>query len=202
MIELFAALFFIFIFASAILFWPKRHHKSSLFIALYFFVMCFGLYAWVGSPRIVPLLAQRETKLAEIKQSIVQNSAQVKSDRKNLKAWVALGQAFIETGQFSAAANSFKQAVVLSNGDPELILAYAKSMILADDGKVSDHSQKSLEMVLLQEPQNPEARYWLIVRKLQDGDNEQAMKEMKTLYRELPEDSPLKATINAQIGRN
>lgn len=183
-----------------LLLWPQRRNKAAIPIALYFIIACFGLYALVGSPNIVPLLAARDVRLAEIKQSIVTNSDAVKRDPKNLKAWVELGQSFIETGQFGAAANAFKQAVKLSGGDPALIMAYAKSMIMDEGGKVSDHARKSLEMVLLQE-NNPEARYWLIVRKLEDGDQANAMKEMKALYKELPKDSPLRAMIDRQIGR-
>ena len=57
-------------------------------------------------------------------------------------------------------------------------------------------------MVLLQQPENAEARYYLTVRKLQDGKTEEAMKDMKTLYHSLPADSALKDMINRQIGRN
>jgi cytochrome c-type biogenesis protein CcmH/NrfG len=56
-------------------------------------------------------------------------------------------------------------------------------------------------MVLLQKPQHQEARYWLIVRRVQDGEGETAMKDMQSLYRSLPDDSPLKAMINRKIGR-
>lgn len=199
---LFAILGFILAAALILLLWPQRHSKVALPVALYLVVTCAGIYAMVGSPRILPLLAERQERMARVQQSILTHSETVKADPKNLRAWVELGQAFIETGQFDAAANALRRAVVLSGGEPSLILAYAKSTILHENGKVSDHARKSLEMVLLQDAKNPEARYWINVRRLQDGDSAQAMQDMKALYHELPQDSPLKAMIDRQIGRD
>lgn len=186
----------------AILLWPVRQQKHfcRAVIAI-FFIGGFGLYYALGAPEMIPLLAQREEKIAALKTEIIKNSEAVKADPKNLAAWVALGQSFIETNQYDAAANAFKQSVLLSGGDPVLIFSYAKALILTADGKVTDAAKKSLEMVLLQQPDNPEARYWLIVRQLQDGHTQDAMKVMKKLYRSLPDDAPLRKMIDKQIGR-
>lgn len=182
------------------LLWPvRRHREFCLGVGVLFFAAAFGLYAFIGSPELVPLMEARQERIEDIKASMAKNSALVESDPKNLMAWIALGQAFVETGQWDAAANAFRQAVLLSNGNPELIMAYAKALILGADGQVSDDARKSLEMVLLQEPEHEEARYYLAVRELQDGHTEKAMKMMKALYRSLPDDSPLKETIDRQI---
>ena len=184
------------------LLWPvRRHREFCLVVGALFFAAAFGLYAFIGSPELVPLMEARQERIEDIKASMAKNSAVVKSDPKNLTAWIALGQAFVETGQWDAAANAFKQAVLLSNGNPKLIMAYAKALILRADGQVSLEAEKSLEMVLLQEPEHEEARYWLAMRELQDGHTETAMKMMKALYRSLPDDSPVKALIDSQIGR-
>ena len=182
--------------------WPlRREPRSIVLIAGCVLTSCAALYITLGRPDMVPLMEQRNQRLAELRAQIQEDSALVKADAKNVAAWIRLGAAFMETGQFGAAANSFKQAVLLTNGAPEVIMAYAKAMIAGDDGKVSDDSRKSLEMVLLQKPQHQEARYWLIVRRVQDGEGESAMKDLQSLYRSLPDDSPLKAMINRQIGR-
>lgn len=185
-----------------VLLWPLRREKLFVIATgLFFFIAGFGLYFIVGAPRVVPLMAVRAEKMEAIKTAMLEHSAAVKANPKNLEAWVTLGQAFVETGQYAAAANAFKQAVLLSKGDPKLIMAYAKSLIMEDGGSVSDPAKKSLEMVLLQEPGHEEARYFLAVRKLQDGKTQEAMQEMKSLYRSLPNDSPLRETIDRQIGK-
>lgn len=194
---------FLLIVVLAILLWPVRRQRMfCAVVATCCAVGAFGIYYVVGAPEIIPMLAARDVRMAELTQSITENSQAVKTNPKKLDAWVALGADFMETGQYGAAANAFKQAVLLTNGNPVLILAYAKAMIAEADGKVSDAAKKSLQMVILQDPKNPDARYFLTVRKLQDGNNEEAMRDMKALYRELPDDSALKAQIDRQIGKS
>jgi cytochrome c-type biogenesis protein CcmH/NrfG len=82
-----------------------------------------------------------------------------------------------------------------------LILAYTKAQVMQADGKVTDEAKKGLEIVLMIQPENPDARYFMALRKLQDGQTSEAMGDMKALYKSLPADSPLKATIDRQIGR-
>lgn len=185
------------------LLWPLRANgRACVVVAGLCVASAFGLYTLIGAPEIVPMIEVRDARLVELKTSIVKNSDLVKADAKNLRAWVALGDDFMETGQYAAAANAFRQSVKLSGGDPALILAYARAMITDEGGKVSDHAKKSLEMVLMQEKDSAEAQYFLIVRKLQDGNAEEAMQEMKALYRSLPDGSPLKDMIDRQRGRS
>jgi cytochrome c-type biogenesis protein CcmH len=177
------------------------HKRFIIAVSALFFIASFGLYFLWGSPGIIPLIGQRQEKLMELKATIAQRSDDVKADPKNLGAWVELGESFMQTDDFPAAANAFKQSVVLSQGNPILIMAYAQALIFTADGKVTDDAKKSLEMVLLQQPDNSEARYYLAVRQLQDGHTQDAMKAMKELYHSLPDNSPLKKIIDDEIGK-
>jgi cytochrome c-type biogenesis protein CcmH/NrfG len=186
----------------ALLLWPVRQDVPfCASVGGLSFIAVFAFYGFAGSPQILPLLEERDSRIAALKTSMRTNSEIVKSDPKNLRAWVALGQDFLETGQWEAAVNALKQAVTLSNGDPKLILAYAKAQILVAEGKVTDEAKKSLQMVLVQDKENEDARYYLAVRQLQDGNTKEAMKSMKSLYQSLPETSPLKTVIDKQIGK-
>ncbi len=180
----------------------KAHKRVFSFVILaVFMVGSLALYSKLGAPEILPLLAQREEKLAVLKDKITVNSEAIKREPKNLKAWVELGDSFMETGQFSAAENAYKRSVLLSRGNPVLIMAYARAMIAGADGKVSDDAKKSLDMLLMLEPENEEARYYSAVWKLQNGKTQAAMQDMKALYKSLPDTSPIKAMIDKQIGR-
>jgi len=179
-----------------------RHRRifSAVIIAI-FCVGSFGLYYQFGSPEVMPLLAERSEKLAQLKEKITINSELLKKDPKNLKAWVEMGDSFMETSQFKAAANAYKQAILISQGNPELIMAYVHALIIEADGTVTKEAKKSLEMVHLLQPENEEANYFLAMYKMQSGDSKGAMEDMKKLYRSLSDDSPIKALIDRQIGR-
>ncbi len=188
--------------AATVILWPARtNRRFCIIIGALFCVSALALYGWVGAPHIIPALEQYAETQAAARQVIITESAVIKKDAKNLEAWIRLGQAFAETSQWEASANAFKRSVLLSEGNPDLIMAYARALIMADGGKVNDHARKSLEMVLLQKPEHPEARYYMNVRLLQDGKTQEAMQAMKKLYHSLPEDSPVRAMIDREIGR-
>ncbi len=152
----------------AVLLWPLRH--ASCFCAILALIIgaeSVGLYGLIGAPHILAALSAREARLAEIKTNITQYAQAVKEHPKDLTAWAILGQNFAEAQQWSAAANAFKQSVLLSGGNPVFILAYAKAQIFEADGKITDAAKKSLEMVILQDKQNSEARYWLIGKRME-----------------------------------
>lgn len=173
----------------------------SFIIILFFGAGSFLLYHQFGTPEILPLLEEREEKLLALKEKIIANSAEVKKDPKNLKAWLELGDSFMESSQFSAAANAYKQAILLSQGKPEIIMAYIHALIIGADGTVTDEAKKSLDMMIILQPKNEEVRYFLAMQKMQSGDTKNAMAEMKALYKSLADDSPIRDMIDRQIGR-
>lgn len=188
--------------SAIILLWPMRFQRR-IFAAFngIFCLLSLAMYSQFGNPAILPLMDQYHQEQAEAREVIMRESEAVKTEPKNLEAWVRLGQAFAKSHQWKPAANAFKQSVLLTGGQPDLIMSYARATIMGEGGKISDQSKKSLEMVLLQKPEHAEARYYMNVRLLQDGKTEEAMKGMKELYKSLPDNSPVKAMIDSQIGR-
>lgn len=187
--------------ASAI-FQPLRSHRRIYISAIATFsALTLVLYQLFGTPQIISALHQYAQQNREARQVIISESEKLKKDPKDLESWMRLGQAFAQTHHWAEASRAFKQSVLLSAGEPELIMAYARSLIMENSGHVDDHAKRSLEMVLLQKPNHTEARYYMAVRTLQEGKNEQAMQQMKALYKELPENSPVKQMIDQQIGR-
>lgn len=181
----------------------SKNSRRTFFLII---ILFFGggsllLYHQFGAPEILPLLAEREKKLLELKEKIIVNSAEVKKDPKNLKAWLELGDSFMESSQFSAAANAYKQAILLSQGKPEIIMGYVHALIIGADGTVTDEAKKSLDMMLILQPKNEQVRYFLAMHKMQSGDTKNAMAEMKALYKSLADDSPIRDVIDRQIGR-
>jgi cytochrome c-type biogenesis protein CcmH len=180
----------------------KQRYEVAGTVFVFFFAAAYGIYFYTGAPQVVTFTAERELEMARLRQAISQHSEIVKQSPDRVESWAVLGDSFLKTGQFKGAVNAFKQAVKLSGGQPQMILGLANAQIAEAGGKVTDEAKKGIEMVQLQDPQNPEAKYLMAVRKLQDGRTEEAMKEMRALYYSLPGDSELKAHIDEQIGRN
>ena len=181
---------------------PKKQKTAwGVGLALFLVVGSVGVYSIFGTPQIIPALEKRQMRLDELKADISKNYEAAKQDPKNLEAFVSLGDDFMETSQFNAAKNAYKQAILLSGGNPIIIMGYTRAIIAESDGKVTDEAEKSLKMLLIMDDKNYEARYFMILKKLQDSNTGEAIKEMKALYQDLPADSPLKDIIDRQIGR-
>ncbi|MDX2074508.1 MAG: hypothetical protein SFX19_09140 [Alphaproteobacteria bacterium] len=176
--------------------------KSALQIAVAITSASVLVYALCGSPRVVPLAEEHNAELRALYAQIKTTSALIEKQPQNLEAWLTLAQAFSDAGDYAAAANGFKQAVLLSKGHPRIIMAYAESLILQADGVVTDAAKKSIDIALMIDPQLPLTRYYQAVWLLQEGRQPEAMEMMKTLYHELPDDSSLKKRMKAQIGRD
>lgn len=161
-------------------------------------ILCYGVW---GAPRVVPLVIEHDAKTMQLRQTIQTNSDLIQQEPKNLEAWLTLSQAFMDRGDYAAAAHGFKEAVLLSKGNPRIVMAYAEALIMQEDGKVTAQAKKSIDISLMLDPQLPLAHYYHAVWLLQENRQDEAMREMKKLYQDLPDDSSLKQRIRQEIGR-
>lgn len=204
MIILFLTLFIITCGLLAWLLWPNiraKQHRFCARISACVVVLAAALYLYVGAPRVIAPLSVHNAfvkKATDIKNVYLPIVAEKPND---LEARLFLGQAYFDLGAFTESAAQFKQAVLLSKGEPRIIMAYAEALIMQENGVVSAVSKKSIDIALMIDPKLPLARYYKAVWLLQEGKQEEAMAMMKALYAELPDDSSLKKRINAQIGR-
>jgi len=158
------------------------------YVIIFIGLMSAALYDLLGNAPRLQEIAQWQARIIEAR------------DIQTPTAWAELGRAYMQARDFADAAQAYKQAVVHSGGAVDLILRYAEALIFAADGNVTDDAARALDAVLQQGP-NDEARYFSALRKLQQGDTQTAMRDMKALYRSLPQDAPLRHIINRQIGR-
>lgn len=180
--------------------WKENRRRAFIMLAALVAVSG-GMYAVAGSPRVVPLAAQYQEEVAALRKTADITRALLASHPDNLEAWLTLGQALMDLGEYPRAADAFRRAALLSRGHPRIIMGYAEAQIAAADGKVTDDAMTSVEMALKLDPKLPMARYYHAVRLLQQGKQPEAMKKMKEFYRELPDDDPVKKLMKSQIGR-
>lgn len=175
--------------------------KRRAFAAGGLVVLSFALYAYLGAPKLLDEIARYDADMAAIDARIVELDKKLQDTPDDVETLAALGQAYFERGEYSASGETYKKTVVLSEGDPLLILQYSKALIFAAGGTVTEDARKGLRLVRAMLPDNPEAQYFLALADVQDGNAERAMPVFKELYHELPEDSPIRQIIARQIGR-
>lgn len=153
---------------------PRRAARVGAFLVV---IAALGLYSVLGNPGITA------------------------PPPVDAAGWAALGQERMEAGRYAESAEAYRRAVLLSGGEPRLVLQHAKSLVFRSGGEVGEDAAGAFALVLVAMPGNPEARYFLALRDLQQGRAEAAMKVFKALYADLPDDAPLKRIMKRQIGR-
>lgn len=179
----------------------RQRYEIAGTVFVFFFAAAFAIYYYVGAPQVVALNNLQQQHMAHVQRTISAQRNLLIREPENAQAWVALGGAYMQTGQYMGARNAYQKAVKLTEGHPSTIVAYASALVAQSNGKVTAEAKKSLDIVMLQEPENPDAHYFLALHKMQNGQMKEAMAEMRALYYRLPNDSPLREHINRQMGR-
>lgn len=208
MTPLFLVLLFISIALCGILFLPAiKARKSGNNISLLqpallsgiILIGSFTLYAFIGSPKILPKLAEYDSFKEETLIVIRGINEAIKKSPDNPKIYADLGDAYSSIQNFKEAKEAYKAAVLLSNGAPEYILSLGRTEMALAGGEVNEEARKAFEMVLLQDKNNLMARYYVAIGKKQAGNHPQARKDFENLLKDLPEGIPLRSAIEREM---
>jgi cytochrome c-type biogenesis protein CcmH len=186
--------------------WLRNPHSrdKAIMLSMTAVFLSMSLYLWLGSPFALDRIHAQQsfnrdvtTRITTLSQSLQQASQPNSPERAG--EWVELGSAYMQAELYVKAADAFRHAVLASEGEPHVILAYGKAQMLAADGKVTEDAKKAFEMAGDLLPDNPEPLFLLAVGKMQEGDREGGRKLFEKLLPLLPEGAPLRKRILHQM---
>lgn len=186
--------------AAAFIGWPWLRRRESrdmaaMLIAVSVF-LSLAMYLAVGSPfAIHPIAAHQERNDQLLKKIAELNASPEDTDLK----WAQLGAAYMQLEQYKQAEGALRRAVLASEGDPNLIMAYGKAQMLAADGAVTEGAKQAFTLASKLLPDNPEPLFLLAVERMQAGDKEGARKLFRQLLPRLPEGAPLRKRIEERL---
>jgi cytochrome c-type biogenesis protein CcmH/NrfG len=158
-----------------------------------------AFYSYTGAWQNVDELNNAQAANRELRIALPQLAMQAQQQPKSFEARAAYGRALGKAGDHAKAAEEFRAAVLLSGGQPDLILDFATAQILSADGTISDEAIKSVDMVLLMEPKEPKARYYKAIYLQQHGDDAQARRMMNEILHDISKQDPLTAIIQHRL---
>jgi len=125
-------------------------------------------------------------------------------DADDLGALGTLGDIHTSLGNHAEAVKFYSHAVraAIARQDDFLRLyavALGEAQIRVNDGKVGDEAVATFEFVRALHPDNPLARYYLALRKKQDGDVQGAMDDWLSLLNEGPTRAYWKAMVRTAL---
>ena len=177
--------------------WPK----PVRLIMLAALALSIPLYFSLSSVTKLDAIEQKQAELKQLRSQIRDLEMAVKANPKDTPSWLMLGQSLAAAQQFDAAADAFKHALVLSGGNAKIMVVYAKTLILAAQGEVTDKAKDALRMVLMLEPGQPDAEYYTGLGEVQQGDFASAQKRWMKARDALPKNSEFRRHIEDKLSK-
>ena len=129
-------------------------------------------------------------QLPDVDTMIERLAARLQSQPNDAEGWRMLGWSYFHVQRPSEAAEAYARAVALRPQSSELKSAYGEALVGAEGGKVTPKALEAFKGALAIDAQNPKARYFVAVNKLQAGNTKEAFEDLLGLRAEAADDEP------------
>lgn len=126
--------------------------------------------------------------------------ARTKAEPNNAEAWVALGAARFDLGQFTDAATAYEKAVALSPESAGIWSALGEARVMASQrDPMPPAALEAFTKAAALDAKDPRARYFLAVKKDIAGDHKGAIDDWFALLADTPQGAPWEADLRRTI---
>ncbi len=113
----------------------------------------------------------------------------LKNQPDDLQGWVMLGKSYKFIKQFDKAAEAFSKANILAGTDPEIMLQYADSLAMVNQGRFTGEAKRLIFKALELDSENATG-LWLAGKvKVEEGDYVAALKYLRILQPQIEQGS-------------
>ncbi len=168
-------------------------------------VIALGGYLMVGRPDLPaqPLQARLDPGNVNTGQDM---AAMVRQVEKHLeqkpddaRGWLVLAPVYKRMSRFNDAANAYSKALALSGPDADLMTDMGESLVLANNGLVSNDAQRIFAAAQKVAPKHMKARFYVALAHQQEGKTADAIAGWTAMLAESPPDAPWRAAVEQQI---
>ena len=132
---------------------------------------------------------QVANKGQDINAMVMRLANRLKENPDNAKDWIMLGRSFKILKQFKLAANSFEKAYQILGDDPEVLLHYADTLAMVNNGRLAGKASELVFKALEKAP-NDVTGLWLAgMAKAEERDFSQALIYWRKIQTIVPKDS-------------
>jgi cytochrome c-type biogenesis protein CcmH len=183
-------------------------------VALLIPLMAYGMYTHLGSPEIIPRLAENSSsnaapgtasphaqagdKLPPMEELVKKLAAKLEKQPDNMEGWLMLGRSYMAMNQPDKAIEAYERGMQVNAADSTLLLAYAEALAQTSGnnftGKAADLVEKAYQI----NKQDPNALWMMGIVAYQKQDFQGAIdhwEQVKVLLG--PDNKDLNAVDNA-----
>lgn len=130
---------------------------------------------------------------------ILQVQRYLQQSPKDVKGWRVLAPALLRAQRYAEAGDAYAKIMQLDKPTPPLLVDYAESLLLANQGLPNDRVRNALKAALAMDKNYGKARFYWAMALQQDGFTKEALKEWRALRDQNPKNLPLQMAVQRQI---
>lgn len=194
---------------------PTGRRLSAAVLACLVAAASVALYAQLGAPRFAdqPLAARREQAGQALAGAVTPEQRQslegalavltrrLKAAPGDVESWRLLARAHWTLGQVPEALAALRRAHAASGNEAETAAELAEALVIANGGRVGTEAGRLFASIPPGDAAHPHARYYLGLRKAQEGDVAGAAADWAGLIADAPADAPWLPQVRAQLAR-
>jgi cytochrome c-type biogenesis protein CcmH len=138
-------------------------------------------------PDVGTMIATLEKKLA--------------ANPNDAEGWHMLGWSYYSTGRYADAATAYRKAAAIDPKNAEYWSALGEVEILSGPGGVTPPAEASFRKALAIDPKDFRARYFIGVKKDQDGQHKEALDDWIALLKDAPAGAPWEDAVRSLIDK-
>ncbi len=203
MIALYALLSCLGLVVFSLLFWPLISSRTTalrgIAATLLCTALCVGLYSVVGTPQYAEWEKAANDRAEHAKNALKRAQEALTANPKDPIAHVEAARALMDMQQPKAAIAHLKQAAIITQGTPEVLLMLGKAELFANGGIINQPARNAFKIVLLQVPDSTEARFYLALDTEQQGETARARKTYQELLASPNLPAALREAVQTQL---
>ncbi len=166
-------------------------------------LIALGGYLQIGRPDLPaqPLQARIDGAVANQDMAAMVRQVEQHLEQKpnDARGWMVLAPAYKRIGRYNDAANAYRKALAISGPDADLMTDMGESLVLANNGLVSNEAQEVFEAVQQAAPKHMKARFYVALAHQQEGKTADAIAGWTAMLAESAPDAPWRAAVEQQI---
>jgi cytochrome c-type biogenesis protein CcmH len=148
------------------------------------------LYVYLGRPQMPdePLAGRPPASLAssDIGAAVAGVEAHLIADPNDGKGWAVIAPVYMRLERYDDAARAYSEALRLLGEDGARRAAYGEAQVAVAGGVVTDKAREAFAQALVDEPGQPQARFYLALAAEQDGRKADAIRDYEALVADAP----------------
>lgn len=183
---------------------PRRYTLSQAFILLCLPVIGLAGYLEIGSPGTpdAPLEARIADPGDDVDLLVAKVERHLATTPDDGNGWNVLAPVYFRIGRFDDAELAYRNAIRILGPDAERMNGLGETVVMRNDGIVTDDAQMAFQASLKLEPNNPRADFYLALALEQSGRRAEALTAFQNIAKASPPTAPWMPLVNQHIATN